>query len=350
MNSLQELSRIPIKNIYYMLCYAWGHLNEKDLANISREDEKDIYHLLIRILVDKLRTLISKGFYKEYKSENEEMSLLRGKILFSESVKSFSFNRGKMHCDYDELSTNILHNQIIKTTLNYLLKVKDLDSQFLEGIKQLYPYFSQVDVIKLNDAVFSKAKIFRSNHHYGFVLLICKYLYESLLLNEEEAVTTFIDFWREPKKMARLFEDFVRNFYKKELLGFQVKRDRFYWDAEGEELSYLPIMETDISLENKDIKWIIDTKFYQNTLYENYGRRKLISTNLYQLFAYLNNFKDTSWQGKKELRGMLLYPQVGEELSLSYVIKGYPVKVATVDLNSGWKDIHNRLLGIVGEH
>ncbi|WP_010281134.1 5-methylcytosine-specific restriction endonuclease system specificity protein McrC [Bacillus timonensis] len=346
MSSLTELSRIPVKNIYYMLCYAWGHLAEKDMSKVAREDEKDIQHLLTRILVIKLRSLIKRGFYREYRGNQEEMSMLRGKILFSESIHSFSFNRGKMHCEYEELSLNIPHNQIIKATLHSLLMVREFDQTLLDEVKRLYHNFEGVKLISLHTGVFSNVKIHRSNQQYRFVLDICQFLFESLLIHENGEDARFTDFERDAKRMPRLYEEFVRNFYKRELPSYQVKRDRFNWDAEGDQLSYLPIMETDISLENKEEKWIIDTKFYQEAVKGHWGSEKLISGNLYQLFSYLSNYQDRGFP-KKELKGMLLYPLTGKELDLSYEIKGYRINVCTVDLNQDWKRIHTRLKEIV---
>jgi 5-methylcytosine-specific restriction enzyme subunit McrC len=346
MSSLTELSKIPVKNIFYMLCYAWGQLAEKDMTRIAREDEKDIQHLLTRILVVKLRSLIKRGFYREYGAKHEEMSLLRGKILFSESVHSFSFNRGKMHCEYEELRLNIPHNQIIKTTLHSLLMVRELNQLLLNDVQSLNHYFEGVDIISLNPNVFSNITLHRSNQQYRFVLDICQFLYESLLIHENGDEARFTDFERDTKRMPYLYEEFVRNFYKMELPEYRVKRDRFNWDAVGDNLNYLPTMETDISIENKYEKWIIDTKFYRDAVKGHRGSDKLISGNLYQLFSYLSNYKDSSYT-KKYLKGMLLYPLVGQELNLSYEIKGFPIKICTVDLNQDWKHIHKRLLKII---
>ncbi|RBP96134.1 McrBC 5-methylcytosine restriction system component [Cytobacillus firmus] len=184
----------------------------------------------------------------------------------------------------------------------------------------------------------------RSNQHYRFVLDICRFLYESLLLNEDNVEFQFADFERDPKAMARLFEEFVRNFYKKEMPEYRVYRENIYWDAEGEETSYLPIMQTDISLESNDRKIIMDTKYYQHTFTQNFGSQKLISGNLYQLFAYLSNHKKSEG---KEITGMLLYPKTGKELMLAYRIKEFSVKINTVDLNRDWLSIHTRLKEIV---
>ncbi|WP_350300000.1 5-methylcytosine-specific restriction endonuclease system specificity protein McrC [Peribacillus frigoritolerans] len=344
MVSSPDSNKIPIKNLYYMLCYAWGHLAEKDFANISRENEKDMKHLLTRILLVKLRSLIKKGFYREYKSYQEELSNLRGRIHFQESINTISFKRGKMHCEFEDMSHDILHNQIIKSTLVKLIQSSNLDPTLKGEVRQLYPYFEGISTIKLDPQIFYKIKLHRSNQHYRFVLDICRFLFESLLMHEEGLETTFADFEREPKAMARLFEEFVRSFYKIELPEFKVYRENIYWEAEGENTAYLPLMQTDISLENIEWKIIMDTKYYQNSLIQNWGSQKLISGNLYQLFAYLSNHKKAIG---KETIGILLYPKTGKALNLSYVVKGFPMKIFTVDLNSNWESIHERLLEIV---
>ena len=126
MLSSTDLNKIPVKNLYYMLCYAWDHLQEKDFARVAREDEKDIKHLLARILLVKLRSLMRRGFYKDYIVLQEETPTIRGKILFQESLNTFSFHRARMHCRYEEMDDDILHNQIIKSNLHTLLQSSNL--------------------------------------------------------------------------------------------------------------------------------------------------------------------------------------------------------------------------------
>jgi len=47
------------------------------------------------------------------------------------------------------------------------------------------------------------------------------------------------------------------------------------------------------------------------------------------------------------VEGMLLYPTVGTSLDLKYRLQGHSIRIATVDLNSDWKSIHNRLLELI---
>ena len=343
---MANYDKVPIKNIYYMLCYAWDRLKEKDLAHIGQEEDKDIYNLLTRVLVKRLQLLFKKGFHREYQPFEEEMGTLRGRLDLKESARNFSFKRGEMVCHFDEITQDILHNQIINTTLYHLLSNRVIDPQLKQEVRQIYLQFADISTIKLKPRLFSEIRIHRSNQHYGFLLDICKLLYDCLLINEEDSSTGFIDFERDHMAVAGLFERFVRNFYRKETTGYKVTSETIYWYTEDGVQGLLPKMQTDISLESPTEKIIMDTKFYQNALRENYGTEKLISGNLYQLFAYLSN---NEWKSEKDLRakGILLYPRVQKDIDVSYMIKGHQVKACTVDLSKSWKTIHQRLLNII---
>jgi len=328
-----------------MLCYVWNRLEEKETVHISRNDEKDIYNLLARVLISRLKILIRRGYYKEYISEEEETGTIRGRINFPQSLNKLSFKQARMYCEFDELSHDILHNQIIKTTLYYLLRLPLVNKNIRADIQKIYPYFQEIKTIHLTNRVFYQVKIHRTNQQYGFLIDICKFLYDSLLISDEDtAKEKFTAFNQNTPELAYLFEDFVRNFYKKELTNSKVSREDLYWDASGDDLSYLPKMQTDISIEVNNKKIIMDTKFYRNTLSDNYNSEKLISNNLYQVFAYINNSKS---KYDKKTTGILLYPKVDKDLDLSYTMSGYPMKVFTVDMNEEWQSIHERLIEIV---
>lgn len=328
-----------------MLCYVWNRLEEKGMAQVSRNDEKDIYNLLTRILTSRLQLLVKRGFYKEYVGHQENTPTIKGRINFPESLNQLTFKQATMYCEFDELSHNILHNQIIKTTLYHLLRHKKIDTKIQKYIQQIYPYFRDIQIIHLTAKTFHQVRVHRTNQHYGLLIDICKYLFDSLLMSgKEDATETFIDFNQNTREMAYLFEDFVRNFYNKELSNSRVYREDIHWNAKGDDLSYLPKMRTDISIEINNKKVIMDTKFYKETFSSNINSEKLISANLYQVFAYINNHKS---KANDKPIGILLYPKIDKDLNLSYDISGYVINIYTVDMSKPWREIHDRLMEIV---
>ena len=152
--------------------------------------------------------------------------------------------------------------------------------------------------------------------------------------------------------MNKLFEEFVRNFYKKEQSHFSVKSERIQWDGYGkDEISkaFLPSMLTDVSLRSEERLIIIDTKYYKDpfvTPQHQSNQKKLHSSNLYQLFAYLEN---VDHKGKLKAEGILLYPTVKDQFDFRYEIKGHNMRACSINLNQNWQNIHKDLLRLIAD-
>jgi 5-methylcytosine-specific restriction enzyme subunit McrC len=106
-------------------------------------------------------------------------------------------------------------------------------------------------------------------------------------------------------------------------------------------------METDITLENNSEKIIIDAKYYRETMTINYDKEKIKSNNLYQLFSYLLNQEDNTPK-TVNAKGILLYPTIEKDFNLQYKYKTHTIEIRTINLNSNWKLISNRLKEIIG--
>lgn len=338
-------NKIPIKNIYYMLCYAWDRLQEKDIVDVDKIQGNDLPDLFARVLVSGTEYLIKRGFDRKYVNRIEMVSGIKGKIDFAGSIKRISWMDGRMSCDFDELDHNILHNQIIKTTVEQMIRLKGLDESLKDDLARVNRYFRDISFIAISKKTFNKIQINKNNQYYEFVLKVCEIIYDNILVDEQSGQTKFRDFMKDDRQMAYLFENFVRNFYKRELPDYTVKRENIGWDTVGD-TKYLPVMQTDITLISDQKKIIMDTKFYAGAFTSNFGVNKFRSGHLYQLFAYLKN---SEAKGELDLQseGILLYPMVDEEVDADYVIQGHKVKIRTVNLNQDWQQIHERLLEVV---
>lgn len=339
--------QIPIQNIYYLLCYAWNKLDESEVIQVNAEDFETLLDLFAKILHEGTLHILKAGVDRSYISEINTIPGIRGKLLFNDSIKENSFIYGKAVCEYDELSPNILHNQILKTTIGQLLKVNSLNDEIKDELFSVYNKLQNIDEIKITNRDFSSIRLHRNNMYYSFVMNVCKLIFESISLNEQNGEYEFIDFYRDEKKMAALFEAFVLNFYKRELREYHVHAPFIQWNAEpldDSSLEYLPRMETDIVLESSQRTLIIDTKYYKETMKEGqYGKEKINRDNLFQIFSYVQNYDKTV----DSLEGMLLYPTVKDEVSQSYLIHDKKISVKTINLNKEWQDIASDLKMII---
>lgn len=328
-----------------MLSYAWENTLKQDSElQLDSEIFDNIYNLLTSILIQGVKSLIKSGFTRGYIDFTEEMPAVRGRINLDNTIKGQTLTRKQLVCDYDDFSENILLNRIIKSTMVKLLSCPELDKKYKGQCKVLLRSFTGVEEIDIGSVGWGRMAFTRNNYNYRLIINICQLIDTGLITTEEKGSYKFATFIKD-RAMAKLYEKFVLNFYKRELSGYKVYSSIIDWQLDelpGDNL--LPIMRTDIELEGFNGKVIIDTKYYSNALTKsNIGETKtLISANLYQIFAYVKNSK---FNGK--VSGMLLYPTVDYELNQKYKMAGNDIYINTVNLGLSFDEIKSRLLQIV---
>jgi len=340
---------IPIENIYYLLSYAWDTLEEKDRVKADIDDGTKLLDLFAKVLLSGTRILLKRGIEKNYVTNTAELAGVKGKLEMSPTLKSGAWLRQRTICTIDEFSGNILSNQILLATIYLLIRTKALDSGLKKQLKSMLWRFSGIDPIELNGRVFNQVRLHRNNRFYSFLLKICRIIYENTLPTEKPGEWHFMDFTRDRQKMNRLFESFIRNFYRREFPHWKVWSEQLNWQFEVSDetqRAYIPVMRTDISIQNESGKTIIDAKYYQETLSEHFEKVKLKSHNLYQLFSYLMNQRSND-PASKRTRGMLIYPETGRELDLDYWYDEHLIQIKTLNLNQNWTLIEERLKAIL---
>lgn len=336
---------IPIQNIYYLLCYAWDNLAEADRIKVDIDKYSDPLNMLSHLYLRATEMLFKRGLDKSYRSTADIYYGIKGKIEFKESLKRNLFSQGKAVCTFDTFDEDITINQIVKAVLKRILATTSVDKVIRERAASYYSRIIEIRDIHITTDDFDKVHIHRNNTFYIFLLNIGRILIDSTTPQEgKEGDYVFQDFSRDHKKLATLFESFVRNFYRREQDDFNVTREDIEWNATalfGSDKSLLPLMKTDISLTSFDRKIIIDTKFYKNALVDHYDKKKIISHNLYQMYSYLKNAEDANCEG------ILLYPMNEYALDEHFQIDSHKIRVVTIDLNLHWSGIRQKLLNLL---
>lgn len=343
---MSQVVNIPIQNIYYLLCYAWDKLAEKDVVAVEAIDTTTLADLFARVLINGTNHLLKRGFDRGYVSQHEWTGRLRGRICFQEAISRNATVTGRLPCDFDELSYNVLHNRILKATMRRLIRTQGLAAECSEGLTQLCRLFSDIQDIELSSRVFGQVQLHRNNQFYDFLLKVCELIYRNLLVTEKPGTSKFMDFVQDKRQMAILFENFVRTFYRVHT-DFRVKREDIYWRwiaADQVAAGLLPKMQTDISLTSASRKIIIDCKFTPEATQQHYEAETLRSSHVFQINAYMDNLEG-EWADTCEM--MLLYPTVDSPLLADYTHKGHRIHIRTINLNQPWQSIHQDLLALV---
>lgn len=346
---------IFIKNIYYMLSYAFTPLKQSVYDDIQKESFDNIHNLFGAILSKGIGMQLKQGLYRTYINRVEPLSVVRGKIDMSGTVRNRLEHRMCVTCDYDELSENNLLNQILKSTVLLLLRQKDVDERYKAELKKEMLYFSAVDEIELSGIRWSDIRFQRNNRTYQLLLGICQLLIEGSLMATEKGeyhLAHFID----EQRMSRLYEKFILEYYTQEfgerIKGFSSRAAQIPWQLDDGYDALLPVMQTDITLTYGHQILIIDAKYYRRTMQTNHDVQTLHSGNLYQIFTYVKN-KEAQLSGTGyKVSGMLLYAKTDEELVPDniYQMSGNQISVKTLDLNHEFSEIEGQLKQIVKDH
>jgi 5-methylcytosine-specific restriction enzyme subunit McrC len=343
--------KVPIQNIYYLLCFAWEYVPEELAFNVAEiPASTDVQNLCAYVLLKGTDRLLRRGLYQGYLAKEEQTSRLRGRIDITKTVKKRVQSTPQVICQFDDLSPNVLHNMIIRSSIGYLTRAEGIDPGLRSGLRSIYGRLSGIDTVQVVDELFGRVQIHRNNRYYRFLLHVCKLLHSLKLPEHGQGGQKFNDLLSDEKTMEKVFEEFLRNFYKlKQRVFGRVQSEHLKWNAEvacGGSLELLPTMVTDVTLRNAHRTVVLDAKYYKDALQEHYGARKAHSENLYQLLAYLR--AESAGEGSVIPEGILVYPTGESCVDASFVIDRCPVRLFTINLNQSWHRIENDLLALVG--
>jgi len=350
---------IPIKNIFYMLCYAWNVLEISHDIKVGEEDIDDSYNLLARVFTFGISKVIRSGFHRSYVEKEEELSTFRGKINIQQSINGMTMQQKKLVCNYDEYSTNDIFNQILKYTMDSIIYDNSVDKNTRRELKKLSVFFDGIDSKPPTKENRIKLVFNRNNATYRLLINVAVMLYEGKLPNEESTNKLFEDFFRE-EQMPKVFELFILNFYAMKLSKetYKVHAPKINWhfkdnaqvllsDLFDEVVTEGEDRRTDIVVENKEKHYqiIMDAKYYQNMLVKAYmseEENNIRTSHINQIRGYLT---DSDFQGKKI--GALIYPKVTAAANQARPYDDFTIIIKTLNLADDWQNIEKDMLKLV---
>ena len=340
---MTEDKGILIRNIYYMLAYAFQELRQNNYTEIAGEKFDDIYDLFAEILARGISYQLKQGLYREYVAKNESMQTVKGKINISGTILNRMRNNQQIVCDYDELSENNIYNRILLTTATTLINHSDVKKEKKSKLKQLMLFFQNVQPIDIHTIRWNTLRFDRNNKNYRMLLYLCYFITSEWLMTTEEGKFKMRGF--SDDHMCRLFEKFVLEYYKKHHPELKANAAQIGWNIveESTDTSVLPIMQSDVLLSLGKRTLIIDTKYYSKIMQQQYGKEKLRTAHLYQINTYVTQY-DKNHQFNVD--GMLLYAKTKEDVIDDTQVTlqdGYKLYVRSLDLNTDFDTIKKRL-------
>ncbi len=350
---------IPIRNIWYMLLYAWNEAPQfQTIISEDIEQAPTLDGLLCLVLIKLIQQRFRIGLGRNYVDESHLIRGIRGKIDFGESIKLNSFEKGQAYCSFQEYNINVPKNQIVRTTLMRMVRLGQFgpDSKFANDTRQRLRMVSKVmegvDFIELNIDIIHRQQLGRNDRDYRVMLSICELLLRRYMPAYEKGDAQLPDIDRDRLVMYQVFEDFIANFYRYHLQDWHVLPQTIFKWHEKSGSKYLPSMRPDLVLIEKKSGSIIvlDTKYTRQTIQNRWGTEVLHSGHLYQMYAYLKTQEEISDQHMMA-SGILLYPASrSSKIDEHVILDNHTISIKNINLNIPWEVIETNLLRMITDN
>lgn len=281
----------------YMLIYAYDmQLENEDIAS-CRNENQTILEVFVQLFAKQLFRELQMGVYKEYITEEDNLTTLRGKYLVNENIRH-NFTNSKIYCEYDEFSMN-----------------NELNQFFLYAIKTLQHFVKDIRVLKqcelvLDEVEYRSFDIESFSTHFHRLNYRFQESFEFALLLLKQSIPLFS---KENKSFAFLFD---MNILFEKFVGKMFQEIDPSTELQNEKVCSDLVLRPDILTD----RMIVDTK------YKKLGAKNEIKqSDKLQMYAYGKNF------GQKDT--MLLYPRHLEHFNFALKLDEVNLFVKSLELN-----------------
>ena len=351
------VGRIPVRNLWLLMLYASDLFRMRGRGRVACEDSpEELPDLVAEILAHAVEKRQRRQLSLGYRRRNAIINRVRGRIDVLKTARGHLLSRGRVACQFDELTIDTPRNRFVRGALEQASRLVT-DTEVAHRCRKLANELKRMGVAGIlpSPAEVQADLVGRQDVDDRFMLAAAKLVFELALPTEYSGTHVLPLPDKESQWVRRLFERAVGGFYEVVLenAGWRVSPGVWLdWHIERRTAkmdSILPKMKTDIVLEHGDSqrRIVIDTKFAPVLTSGWYREETLRSGYLYQIYAYLRSQAGRGNPAEDRAEGLLLHPSVEKDVDEAAVIQGHPIRFATVDLAAPGTKIRQRLLDVV---
>ena len=287
------------RRVFLAMLRDWRGLGEAQLdgAGIRAIRRIDMFEAFVHMFLTSVVLLTQRGLARAYRTQEENLPCLRGRILFPPHVRENLTDRSRFYVGYDEFTADRPANRLIHLALRRLMGIVRHPAN-RQRVHQLRIVFSDIPASTNPDDDWSRHRVDRSMRHYDAVMpWVGLFLFgHGLGTFAGPHVNRALLF-----PMQDVFEDFVTAAVRRHQRRFMVRAQEptqpLATDGTGRDAFRL---KPDVVLmEHGKVRFILDAKWKRlDPEAPNHG---VSQDDAYQLFAY----------GKRYgcRRVMLVYPR-----------------------------------------
>lgn len=321
--------KIEMSKLLSLACYAIGKLEIREEL-FDFKDSETLPDILALALTKASSSAFARGLLRGYRSEEEALHTVRGRIRFDEQVRRHYGIPLPVELRFDEFTEDILANRLVKAAAVRLRRMTLRSSKARRGLGWVAATLDNVSLLEFRQGRVPEVLFDRVNEHYQLVVGLARLV---LLHSEFEAEHGDVRANGFLVDMNYLFQEFVTQALQEQLAGsgITLQAEKGTWFDEDKKAWLKP----DLSCwEDSDT-----CSFVGDAKYKDLTGKRAENADLYQLLAYATALNLPG--------GLLIYAQGDaklEKYSVRYADR--QLEVAALDLSGTLDDIRSRVTEI----
>ena len=323
--------KIGIPQLLSLAWYAIGLFRQRSEMFDFRRDEA-LPDTLALALAAAARQAFARGLLHGYRTEEEALYAVRGRIRFDEQIRRRFGIAMPVEVRYDEFTDDIRENRLVKAAVARLGEMRLRSSQARRGLGWTAAMLENVSLVEYGRTDVPEVTFDRLNEHYRGVVGLSRLILQHSAFEARRGEVRATGFLMD---MNTLFQEFVTVALREAL---RVSAHEFCSDKQltGSRRIYLD--EGNRAELKPDLTWWNGDKcaFVGDAKYKTVSENGVPSADLYQLLAYVTAL---------DLPGGLLVYAEGEADAARYTVRksGKWLEVATLDLNGTLDEVLDRV-------
>ena len=322
--------KIGIPRLLSLACYAMSRFTLRE-EQFNYPREYALPDVLALALASAARRAFSRGLLHGYRTEEESLYTVRGRIMFAEQIRSRFGIPLPVEVRYDEFTIDILANRLVKAAVYRLGRMRLRSQPARRQLGRIAGMLENVSPLEFRPNAVPEIRFDRLNEHYRTVVELSRLILRHSAFESSRGEMRASGFLMD---MNVVFQEFV-TVALREALG--VSADAFGERAipsldEGGKVSLRP-----------DLVWQDGAQylFVGDAKYKNITGGRIPNADLYQLLAYVTAL---------DLPGGLLIYAKGEADTATYQVRhsGKWLEVAALDLSGTLDEILERVGNLAG--
>ena len=318
--------KIPIPQLLSLACYAMGVFKTQETRLFDFEEEEALPDVLALALVSTARRAFARGLLHGYRTEEEALYTVRGRIMFAEQIRRRFGIPLPVEVRYDEFTDDIRENQLVKAAAARLGGMRLRSREARVGLGWIAAMLDNVSPAEFPPNKVPEVPFDRLNEHYRGVVGLSRLILRHSAFESGRGRVRAAGFLMD---MNKLFQEFVTQALRDSLgVSESVFLERSIGSLD---------VEREVRL-RPDLTWWYsgDCVFVGDAKYKYIRDGNVPNADLYQMLAYVTALDLPG--------GMLIYAKGEREPATHHVRhSGKRLEVAALDLSGTLDDVLKRV-------